>query len=395
VNRSPCWSPDGSRIAYTSERPGFYELFLYDLESGCERQVTSAGHDLDNLAWSPDGTRLLYTANRSGAFDLGIVDLGSGELQVVRREYGFHARPAWLPGGKDITFEYEDPRRPPDIFRMDLDTRQVTQLTFSLPPALAALDLAIPEQVSVSSFDGLEIPSFLYSPARPNGASIVYPHGGPTAQYTLEWDIWAQYLTAKGYTVLAPNYRGSSGYGMDFERLNYDVWGVDDTRDCLAAADYLVEARGVDPKRIAICGASYGSYLVVCSLAFDPLHRFACGVAKYGDCNLLTSWAACDRSGQEDLYRMMGHPSTHRAGYKAGSPVWQVENIQAPLLILHGLLDPYVPPTQSEELVEALHKAGKTYEYKTYPDEGHGFMRRKNQLDFYERMERFIDWYLL
>jgi dipeptidyl aminopeptidase/acylaminoacyl peptidase len=166
------------------------------------------------------------------------------------------------------------------------------------------------------------------------------------------------------------------------------VWGVD-VPDCLAAA--LLVMRGLDKRRLAICGASYGSYLVTRLLAFDPLHRFACGVARCGDCNLLTSWADCDRSGLEDLYRMMGHPSTHRDGYKAGSPVWQVENIQAPLLILHGLLDPYVPPRQSEELVEALRKAGKTYEYKTYPDEGHGFARRANQLDFYERMERFID----
>jgi dipeptidyl aminopeptidase/acylaminoacyl peptidase len=202
-------------------------------------------------------------------------------------------------------------------------------------------------------------------------------------------------MSAKGYTVIAPNFRGSSGYGTAFERLNYDVWGVDDTRDCLAASGTLVSLFGVDSQRIAIIGASYGSYLAICSLAFDPQRRFACGVAKYGDCDLLTSWAKCDRSGLEDLYRMMGHPSTNRTGYRAGSPVWNVENIQAPLLILHGLLDPYVPPLQSEELVEALKKAGKTYEYKTYADEGHGFLLRKNQLDFYQRMDRFIDWYLL
>ena len=100
-------------------------------------------------------------------------------------------------------------------------------------PALAVLDMVVPEPIRYRSFDGLEIPAVLYRPRKPNGAAILYPHGGPTSQYTLEWDIWAQYMLAKGYTWLAPNFRGSTGYGLDFERANRGVWGVDDTMDCL------------------------------------------------------------------------------------------------------------------------------------------------------------------
>lgn len=394
-NRSPCWSPDGRQIAYTSERPGFYELFVFDMERGQEWQASQEGCDLDGLAWFPDGQRVACTLNRGGAFELGWIDLHSGRAEVLRRGPGFHARPQVLPDGGGLTFEYDDPRSPADIYRLDLASGAVTQLTYSTPPALAGLERVQPEALCYPSLDGLGIPAFLYRPARPNGAAIVYPHGGPTAQHALEWDAWAQYMAAKGYLVLAPNFRGSTGYGMAFERANYGTWGVGDVQDCLAGADLLVNRCGAQPGRIAILGASYGGYLAVCALAFDPRHRFACGVTKYGDCNLLTSWAACDHSGHEDLYRMLGHPAVQRAAYRAGSPVLQVEAIQAPLLILHGLLDPYVSPWQSEELVEALRKAGKTYEYKTYPDEGHGILRRKNQLDYYERMERFIDWYLL
>lgn len=394
-NILPRWSPDGRRIAFLSDRPGFYELFVLDVETGTERQVTHVGYDLGGLDWSLDGTRLVCTVNRGGAHDLAIVEVESGQLCDLRVGFGVHSRPRWLPDGRTIVFEYEDPRTPHDLYRIDVETRQVTQLTFSQLPALEQVALAVPERVSYASFDGLEIPAFLYRPAQPNGAAVVYPHGGPASQYGAEFDLLAQYFVAKGYTWLAINYRGSTGYGLDYTRANHGVWGVDDTKDCLAAADYLVAQHGVDRERIAIYGASYGSYLAVCALARDPQYRYACGIAKYGDCNILTSWAQAVRGAREDLERMMGHPSRNRAGYRAGSPVWDVENIRRPLLIVHGLLDRIVHPLQSEELVEALKRAGKPFEYKTYADEGHGLLLRKNRLDFYERMERFLDWYLL
>ena len=392
---SPRWSPDGRRIAFLSDRPGFYEIFVLDVATGAERQLTQAGRDLGDIAWSPDGEHLLCTVNRGGALDLALVDAETGELTDLRVGCGVHSRPQWLAVGRAITFEYESPQAAPEIYRLDLDLAQVTPLTASTPPALASRELVVPEQVSYTSFDGLEIPAFLYRPREPNGAAVLYPHGGPTSQYTLEWDIVAQYFVAKGYTWLAPNFRGSTGYGVEYTRANFDVWGVDDTKDCLAGADFLAAQPGIDAGRIAIFGASYGSYLAVTSLAYDPRHRFACGVAKYGDCNILTSWAQGSQSAREDLERMMRHPAQNRAAYRAGSPVWQVAAIEKPLLIVHGLQDPIVHPLQSEELVEALKREGKTFEYKTYPDEGHGLLRRRNRIDFHQRLERFLDWYLI
>jgi dipeptidyl aminopeptidase/acylaminoacyl peptidase len=392
-NRSPRWSPDGQRLAYVSQRLDFYDLYVYDLQSGQERLFARLGWDLDEPYWSPDGGRLVCTANRRGAFDLLIVEVETGAVSDLRRGNGFHARPQWAPDGRTITFEYDSPLLPPDIYRLELETRQATQLTFSMPPALAALDFVQPQEVTYPSQDGLEIPALLYQPGVPNGAGIVYPHGGPTAQHALEWETWVQYMLAKGYTVLAVNQRGSTGYGLAFERANYHTWGVGDTQDCLAAADVLA-GQGLDPRRLAIYGASYGAFLAICCLAHDPQHRFACGVAKYGDCDMFTSWAQCDRSGRDDLYRMLGHPAENRQAYRAASPVTDVAHIRAPLLIVHGLLDPYVPPLQSEELVEALRREGKTYEYKTYPEEEHGIFRVKNLQDYYARMERFLDWYL-
>ena len=249
--------------------------------------------------------------------------------------------------------------------------------------------------MSYKSYDGLEIPAFLYRPEKSNGAAILYPHGGPKDQYGFFWDDLAQYFTAKGYTYLAPNYRGSTGYGIDFERANYNDWGVGDTQDCLHGAKFLCGMAGIKPERIGIMGGSYGGYMTVCSLAYDTEYLFACGVMKYGDANLISSWAQCERRLRLYTEIFLGHPAGNHEIYLKGSPIKEVKNIQKPILILHGLLDTICPPESSEELVEMLRKENKTFEYKTYANEPHGFLRREDQLDAYARIERFLDWYLL
>ncbi len=391
----PKWSPDGKTIAFISERSGYHQLFIYSVDAGQERQLTDIQHDIVEYEWSPDGSRILATRNNMGAYELVLVTLASGDITDVLVNYGVCSNPHWLPDGTTITYEYEDPQTPPDIHKFDLTSTSTTQLTHSKPPVVDTLKQVIPERITYTSFDGMEIPAILYRPEKPNGAAIVYPHGGPTSQYGLEWDYVAQYFVAKGYTWLANNFRGSTGYGIDFERANHDVWGVDDTKDCLAAADYLGELEWIDSERIGIFGASYGSYMATCSLAYDPDYRFACGVAKYGDCNILSSWSQGDLVGREDLERMMKHPTQNRSAYRDGSPIHQVDKIQKPLFIAHGLLDARVHPLQSEELIDGLNRYDKVYEYVTYADEGHGFLKRATKIDFYSRLERFLDWYLL
>ena len=169
-----------------------------------------------------------------------------------------------------------------------------------------------------------------------------------------------------------------------------------DTKDCLAAADFLRTLDWVDGEKLGIFGASYGSYMALLAVTDDPEHRFRCAVAKYGDCNILTSWAQGDRDGVQDMLRMMPHPSRALAAYVAGSPVHRLQNVEVPLLIAHGELDLRVSPKQSEELVQELRRlGGKRFEYVTYPTEAHGLLRAGPQIDFYRRLERFLDWYLM
>ncbi len=391
------WSPDGKWVSFVSQETGRDELCLVKPDGSGLHQLTKTGHDVFQYEWSPSGKQMLVVINRGGSFELELLEVETGAMSALSavEGRGVHSNPNWAKDESFITFEFESPLLPPDIYRMELPSKQVTQLTFSNPPALQRNKKVMPEIISYKSYDGLEIPAFLYRPEKPNGAAIVYPHGGPKDQYGFFWDELAQYFTAKGYTYLAPNYRGSTGYGIEFERANYNDWGVGDTQDCLHAAKYLRTFKEVKPDRIGIAGGSYGGYMTIASLSRDPEYLFACGVAKYGDSNLVSSWAQCEKRLRLYTEIFLGHPTENLGVYLKGSPITEAKNVQKPVLILHGLLDTVVPPEASEEWVEALRREGKTFEYKTYDDEPHGFLRRENLYDVYERMERFLDWYLL
>jgi dipeptidyl aminopeptidase/acylaminoacyl peptidase len=394
-DHSPAVDPGRSLVAYVSEREGWDELCLVGLDGSGERALTGDGADFSEPAWRPDGRALAAVRTRAGRADLVVVDADTGAVSP-RAEGGVWSRPQWAGGGA-LVAAHEDHRTPPRLVRVEADGR-ITTLLDGVPGAVAAASYITPERVTYRSADGLPVEGFLF---RPPGAAgrrvpvVVYPHGGPTGYYGDEWDGHAQYFIAKGYGWFAINFRGSTSYGQSFERANRGVWGVADTADCLAAAYYLASLDWADPRRLAIFGASYGSYLALASLAFDPQHRFACGVAKYGDSDIATSWAQGDRVGREDLEKMMGHPADAREAYRAGSPLHRVAEITRPILVAHGERDARVHPIQSAQLVEALRREGKTFEYVTYPTEGHGLLRAEPQLHFYRRLERFLDWHLM
>jgi len=392
---SPKWSPDGAWIAFIAQETERDEIYLIRPNGEGLHQFTNTGHDVVQFEWAPDGKQLAVIFNRNGAFDLSLVEAETGAVVDLRSGAGIHSNPNWAQDGSFLMFEYESPLLPPDLYQLDLPGKQVTQLTFSNPPAMQKNKMVMPEIVSYKSYDGLEIPAFLYRPEKSNGAAILYPHGGPKDQYVFFWDDLAQYFTAKGYTYLAPNYRGSTGYGKQFERLNYEDWGIGDTQDCLHGAKFLRSFNEVRPGSIGIAGGSYGGYMAVCALARDPEYLFACGVSKYGDSNLISSWALCEKRLRHYTEIFLGHPAANTIFYLKGSPIAEVKNVQKPMLILHGLLDTVVPPEASEEWVEALKRHDKVFEYKTYGNEPHGFLRRENLQDVYERMEQFLDWYLL
>jgi dipeptidyl aminopeptidase/acylaminoacyl peptidase len=395
-DREPAWSPDGASLAYASERSGFYELHLVKRDGAGDRALTSAGADHREHEWHPDGSRILAVRGDRNRFHLVVVDAQDGGAETLVRG-GSWCTPHWTASA-DVVAGYEDHATPSELRRVR-PGGEVATLHAPAPKAIRRAPHAALEDVVFPSFDGLEIPAFLMRPSIASAerpvAAVVCPHGGPTSYYGDEWDGDAQYFVDRGYAWLAINFRGSTGYGRDFERANHGVWGVDDTKDCLAAADFLRTLDWIDGDRLAIFGASYGSYMALLSVTDDPEHRFRCAVLKYGDCDIETSWAQGDREGVQDLERMMGPPWAARAAYRAGSPYHRLENVEVPLLIAHGERDERVSPKQSEQLVARLRKLGKTFEYVTYPTEAHGLLRAGPKLDFQRRLERFLNWNLM
>src|SRR5829696_1205443 len=396
ADKGPAWSPDGSTLAYLSERSGRWAIHLIGRDGAGDRQLTTDAADYSEPAWHPDGTRLVAIRGEENAFGVATVDVAAGAVRELAPG-GCWSAPDWTADG-DVLAAFEGPARPPEL-RLLTPGSEPRAIHAPAPVAVRRAPHAEPEHVSFASRDGLEIPALLYRPAGTAGSpvpAIVHPHGGPTAAHLEDWDGRLQYFVDKGYAWLHVNFRGSTGYGRDFERRNHGVWGVEDTWDCLAAADWLAGQEWADGDRLAIVGGSYGSYMALLSVTDDPEHRFRCAVTEYGDCDIVASWAQGDRDGVQDLERMMGHPSQAREGYRAGSPVHRLDQVAVPLLIAHGERDERVHPKQSEELVAELRRlGGRTFEYVTYPTEAHGFLRAGPQLHFNRRLERFLDWYLM
>jgi dipeptidyl aminopeptidase/acylaminoacyl peptidase len=400
---SPLPAPDGSCIALLCNRSGFDEVWLMSPDGAQLSQLTHINQDVEDFTWASDSKRIVLIGSEKGNDPLFLVNIASGETCQLRRPAGNHSTPRWVPGRNAFVAGFDSPSQPPDLHLCDGSTGESQPLTSSAPSVLKHYPFITPQHIEYAGHDGWLIPAFLYQPAtmhdspmpRRGYPAIVYPHGGPTAQYDLSWDPIRQYFVAKGYVILCPNYRGSTGYGRHFKEGNLLNWGVGDLHDCLAGADALAAMPAVNPQRMAIWGQSYGGYLTLLALSKDPQHRFRCGVCLYGDSHLKTSWAMGDHSGRQDVEWQMGLPSEHAAEYEAGSPLNYVKNIQAPLLIIHGERDQRVHPNESAQLVEALKRANVTYEYKTYPDEGHGFAQATNALDALGRIERFLDWHLM
>jgi dipeptidyl aminopeptidase/acylaminoacyl peptidase len=401
---APSWSPDGGTIAFLSDQDGYVHVHLMDPDGSRRRQLTfgPAEDGWPSLArgallWSRDGERLAFIRNRQGMFDLVGIAISGGPLERYSREDGFWQPFAWLPGGDGLVCTIARPDGPPDLCEVTLQGR-TRRITRSLAGGLRGSHFVLPERVEYRSADGLAIGAFLYRPRgrEPNlqYPAIVHLHGGPTSQSYFTWgDPLVQLFAQEGYAVFEPDFRGSSGYGRAFRFANKGAWGVMDAQDCLDGAAYLAGLDWIDGARIGVWGGSYGGYLALCCLVRAPA-TFRAAIDLYGDSEIAESYLHGDRAGRLDLQRQMGRPDASAESYRAGSPVYAAERIEAPLLILHGSDDARVPPIMSERMVEALRIEGKYFEHRFYEGEGHGFRRASTRRDAYQRILAFFDTHL-
>lgn len=392
---TPAPSPDGATILFRSARSDWLNIWSVASTGGTPTALAPEDGDQDAGAWSPDGRQVVMTSNHDANVSLRLVDVASGSSRLlVEADDAVCAVPSWSPDGTRIAFTLATPQCPPDLHVISVGTGEVTRLTRSVAPALQC-HLAAPRRADYD-FEDRTIPSFLFRPesigVRPNGAGVVVVHGGPTMQWLPVHDGYLQFLVGQGYTVIAPNIRGSSGYGRAFEEANDGDWLGGDLRDVLAAADQLRARDDIDDDRIAITGLSYGGIMAMAAVSFAP-GAFAAAVSLSGYGDFLHMMDEQEFRHQQLLRKELGDPVAHREVYERASPIHAVHNATTPAFIAHGV-GRFPSSDAGRRFAEALEREYKTVTYRTYPDEHYYVTGRDNLAVLWRDVAEFLDTYL-
>jgi dipeptidyl aminopeptidase/acylaminoacyl peptidase len=406
---SPEWSADGKSVycASTAEGRDLPGLGRIDLDGGRLTYLETPDHPVESVAASPKGRWLAYLINDGGKSVLKLHDLKSGKtVTAPGLPLGVVSQLEFARDDSRLAFVFDGPRYNVDIWLWDLagaggEPRPATrlrQLTHSSRAGIPFSKFVNPELIHYQTFDGRMIPAWYYPPAeRPKDGRLppvlVYPHGGPESQTRAAFNPLFQYFVQQGYAILAPNVRGSSGYGTAYMNLDNTTKRMDSVKDLAYAVYWLRDQKKGDPKRVAVYGGSYGGFMVLASVTHYP-DLWAAGIDVVGIANFATfveKTGAYRRAHREAEY---GNLREHRAFFEKISPIHHVDKIKCPMMVIHGANDPRVPIGEAEQIVAALKRRGIPVEYLRYEDEGHGLAKLKNRLDAYPKMVAFLDKYL-
>jgi len=388
----PAWSPEGV-LHLCSDRSGWWNLHRLEPD-GSLRALTAldAGEigypswvfGMTRYAFLGDG-RIACVVTRNAADSLELLDPASGRREVVATDWTAFLPTALGAHGDTVVFAAASPTEAATLVSRDLASGEETVLRRSLAVELDPASISVPRSIEFPTGDGDRAHAFFYPPASAacEGPSDELPplrvicHGGPTGHSAPHLDAEVQYFTQRGIGVVDVNYRGSSGYGRAYRRLLDGRWGEIDWRDCLAAARHLAAAGEADAERTWVEGGSAGGYVVLCALTFEPT-AFAAGVSLFGVADAEALARDTHKFESRYLDTMIG-PYPERADlYRERSPVHFADRIERPLLLLQGLDDEVVPPSQAEMMVEALERNGVPYAYVAFEGEGHGFRRAES-----------------
>lgn len=388
-----------TRLILTTDRDREHTMIAeLDLASRRWRELISRpGLDVSGHL-APASSRFLLRVNQGGRAELELHDLDGGRapLPVTLPGAGWVGEPtlpspAWAPSGRWAAISFSSPRVPGDALRLDGLTGAVTTVASS-QGALSALRLSEPTMHEVPSPAGRPIPCWVYAPTSPRskltGSAVVVLHGGPESQAVASFNPVVQGLAAAGHTVLVPNVRGSTGYGRGWYSADDGRRRMEAVADLEAIHGWLPQV-GVDPARAALWGGSYGGYMVLAGLAFQP-QLWAAGVDIVGISSLvsfLRNTSGYRRAAREREY---GSLEADLEFLERASPLSRADSIRAPLFMIHGANDPRVPLSEAEQLAGRLAERQVECHLLVYEDEGHGLARRRNRLDAFPRALEFL-----
>ncbi len=392
-------SPDGKTALLTSDAGnGVDNAGLLDLATKKIKWLTEGKWEVQGGHFSSGGRSVTWRANVDGNTDIYIHDLISSKTTVLPLPKGVNsfggAESAFTRDGSRLLCYHNGPNSPNDAWVYNLASGKSTQVTHSLMAGVPAQHFVEPFLVHYPSRDGKwTISAFVYAPhnMQRNGqnAAIVYIHGGPTSQTVNSFNRFLQHIVNQGYMVIAPNYRGSTGYGKEFQQANLYDMGGGDLQDVIAAADFVKATGYPDPKKLIAMGGSYGGYMTMMAVTKVP-DVWAAGVPIVPFVNWFTEMENEDPVLQQSDRATMGDPEKNPDLFRDRSPIFFVDQITAPLLLLAGGHDPRCPKEETVQVADAIKKRGGVADYKIYENEGHGFAKVENQIDAYQRVTNFL-----
>jgi dipeptidyl aminopeptidase/acylaminoacyl peptidase len=395
-------SPDGKYVLITSNASGYDNAGLLEIATKNIQWLTDEKWRVNSGSFSPDGKWLTWTTNVNGNTDIVSYNIAEKRAATLPLPKGVNhlagAVSAFSPDNQRLLYYHDGPTSPNDVWLFDLATQQSKQITHSLLAGISPDDMVEPFLVHYPSRDGKwQISAFVYvphnAPRDHTHPAIVYVHGGPQSQTVNSFNRVIQYLANQGYLVIAPNYRGSTGYGKEFTDANLFDMGGGDLQDVLAAADWIQQTGYVDSKKLVIMGGSYGGYMTMMGLTKAP-EVWAAGVALVPFVNWFTEVENEDAVLRQDDLATMGDPVKNKELWEDRSPINFVDRIKTPVLLFAGGNDPRCPKSEAQQVADAIKKRGGAVELKIYENEGHGFARVENQIDAYTRVAEFLKKYV-
>jgi len=388
---------DGSAIAVTTnERTKQQHAVVFSPATGAVRVLKPTPWEQSSGAISPDGRAMIVQTGEDGRQSLELVDLATlteRPLALPPGVNGTIGTQPFTPDSRRLLVLHSGADTPGEIQAFDVATGQMSQLTHLAMASLAPEHLPKSRIVTYKSFDGTLVSAVVTLPFNLNrdgsNPAVVFPHGGPTGQTTDGFSRYATALASRGYVVIQPNPRGSTGYGLAFQKANYQDLGGGDLKDELAAKQFVVDSGYVNPKKVGIFGGSYGGYMTLMAIGRAP-DEFAAAVDLFGIIDWRTMWQHEDALLQAYQKSLLGAPDQYPKVYDATSPLTYINAAKAPLLVQQGENDIRVPAGQAKQVVEALKAKGNIVDAVYYPEEGHGFQKREHQLD---SLQRIVDWF--
>ena len=402
MHDAAAFSKDRRTLYYlTDEGREFAALRTMDLGTKKSQPAVEAEWDVETATFSRTWKYFVTTTNVDGLPKVALTDASTKKEVALPKPPGAGAfvPMSFSKSDRYVAATHVSDTTPGAVYVVDLEKGKADKLAEPLPAALASRQMVAAESVRIPSFDGKKVPAFVY---KPQGAgpfpAVIDVHGGPTAQSRVRFDPLRQYLVSKGYVVLVPNVRGSTGYGKTYTRLDNMDLGGGPLQDVVACKKWLVSDAKVDASKVVVLGGSYGGYMALAAATFTPT-EFAAHVDYFGVSDLkslIESFPPYWASFATYIYKKFGDPKNpeHAKYQHDRSPLYYVDKIQRPLLVVQGANDARVKKDQSDRMVAAIQKKGTPVHYLVLADEGHGFSKNENRLAAYRATDRFLDRYL-